>query len=160
MARTCIAGRSLRMVLLLACFGIRLVAGQDDAATSEDDQIELELRNVISSWASAWQSQLDDIYLLHYHPDFQPEAGITREAWEDTRRSRILDPEYIRITLREFSLLEIGPSSAVVNFTLNYTSPGYADRTRKQIELGLNAQLWQILRETNLNVQHLPAPTE
>ena len=126
------------------------------AAEGQDTDVETQLRNVVTSWASAWQSGRDDIYLLHYHPDFVPQYLASREAWEAQRRERITELGEISISLREFSLESLEGGTAVVHFTLNYRRPGYADRTRKALHLKLNGHLWQILREINLSVERLP----
>ena len=116
----------------------------------------MQLRNVVTSWASAWQSGRDDIYLLHYHPEFVPEYLPSREAWEAQRRERITELGEISISLREFSLESLGPDKAEVRFTLNYRRDDYADRTRKALHLKLNGHLWQIVREVNLSVERVP----
>jgi hypothetical protein len=125
-------------------------------AAEGETALESQLRNVVTSWASAWQSGRDDVYFLHYHPGFVAEDFPTREAWESRRRERILEPEDINISLREFSLQLLGDDLADVRFTLTYRRPGYADRTRKSLLMKRNGELWQILREVNLVVERLP----
>jgi hypothetical protein len=132
---------------------------QDDASeASSEERLELQLRNLVTSWASAWQSQLDDIYLLHYHPLFEPEGFASRDDWEASRRARLVEPGSISIGLREFELLQWGGTTAVVRFRLDYSRPGYADQTWKQLVLALNGELWQILREQNLAVTRVAEP--
>jgi hypothetical protein len=140
--------------LIISC----LSAGYALPADNPQDAMQVledETRAVITSWASAWQSQLDDVYLLHYHPDFVPETG-SRSEWETLRRRRLMDPEEISIGLREFELVKSSESEALVRFWLVYSRPDYADRTHKEITLRKNGQLWQITRERNLEVTRLP----
>ena len=122
-----------------------------------EEQLGLDLRNVITSWASAWQSQMDDIYLLHYDPDFVPEGFSTLADWEAARRTRISGPDTISISLREFELLTARENMAVVRLMLLYSRPGYADQTRKELVLRLRGHIWQITQERNLDVQILPS---
>ncbi len=131
---------------------------EQNAELSPEQQLLLQLRNLVTSWASAWQSQLDEIYLLHYHPDFVAEDFASREDWEASRRARLVEPGAISIGLRDFELVQSDRSSAVVRFRLDYSRPGYADQTWKELQLARNGELWQILRERNLAVQRMPVP--
>lgn len=133
-------------------------SSEEISAESPEERLELQLRNLVTSWASAWQSQLDDIYLLHYHPLFEPEGVASREDWEASRRARLVEPGSISIGLREFELVQGDATSATVRFRLDYSRPGYADQTWKQLVLARNGELWQILRESNLSVVRVPAP--
>lgn len=129
------------------------------AQSNADDALKLELRDVITSWASAWQSQLDDVYLLHYHPDFRPEGFKSIDDWKANRRGRLKDPANIRIDLREFSVVAARDSNrAIVRFWLLYSRPGYADQTRKEMELRKLGQIWLIASERNLEVIKLAPP--
>jgi len=114
------------------------------------EQLQSDLRDVISSWAGAWQSQFDDVYLLHYHPDFKSEGFASQAAWQQFRRSRVKDPGTINIALKEFELIESHGDTAVVRFWLTYSRPGYADRTHKEMQLRLQGHIWKIEREHNL----------
>lgn len=166
------AERGCTMLLLLVLLTPSLVAQELGAAEADanrdatpgandmspEEQLTLQLRNLVTSWASAWQSQLDDIYLLHYHPLFEAEGFASRADWEASRRNRLVEPGSISIGLREFELLEWGESTAMVRFRLDYSRPGYADRTWKQLLLARNGELWQILRENNLAVERVPEP--
>lgn len=155
---TFITGRiGIKHVLIFLLFRcMPAMAGEEGGAVAGEVSIETQLRNVVTSWASAWQSGRDDIYLLHYHPDFVPEDLSSRDAWEAQRRERITSMGEISISLREFSLESQDGDRAEVHFTLNYRRPGYADRTRKALHLRLNGPLWQIVREVNLAVERLP----
>jgi len=133
-------------------------AAQAGPELSQEEQLVLQLRNLVAGWASAWQSQLDEIYLLHYHPDFVSDDFDSRAEWEASRRTRLLEPGSISIGLREFELVQSDASRAVVRFRLDYSRPGYADQTLKELQLARNGELWQILRESNLAVQRVPAP--
>lgn len=127
-------------------------ADEGTDAAAQEEALKVELRDVITSWASAWQSQLDEVYLLHYHSEFKPEGFDTRDAWIASRRSRVKDPADIRITLREFSVVTHDSDSALVRFWLAYSRPGYADRTHKEVLLQKEGQIWRILREHNIEV--------
>lgn len=126
-------------------------ATEPDAAAQEE-ALKLELRDVITSWASAWQSQFDDVYLLHYHSNFKPEGFADRDAWIANRRSSLKDPADISISLREFSVVSHDSDTALVRFWLAYSRPDYADRTHKEMLLQKEGQIWRISREHNIDV--------
>jgi hypothetical protein len=121
-------------------------------AAAQEAALKVELRDVITSWASAWQSQLDDVYLLHYHSNFKPEGFASRDAWTASRRSQVKDPADIRISLREFAVVAHDSDTALVRFWLAYSRPGYADRTHKEMLLQKERQIWRISREHNIEV--------
>lgn len=140
---------------------VEQTAEPDKAAAEALESLEAlkaELRGVITSWASAWQSQLDDVYLLHYHPDFVPEGFATRQEWIAQRRSRIRDPGNINISLRDFSVVAHDDNTALVRFWLHYSRTGYADDTHKEMLLEKPGQIWQIKREHNITVVKLGSP--
>ncbi len=138
-----------------------LPAGADQetvSAEAAEEQLMAELRGVVTSWASAWQSQFDDVYLMHYHPDFKPEDFASRQDWVAQRRTRIRDPGDINISLRDFSMVTHDADTALVRFWLHYSRPGYADDTHKEMLLEKMGQIWQIKRERNITVTKLAAP--
>jgi hypothetical protein len=150
------------LVLVAACsFQPHLVQAQTLPESEElgpAQLLEKELRDVITSWASAWQSQLDDVYLLHYHPDFEPEDFKGRADWEASRRDRIRGPAGIRITMRGFEVVESSQDRALVRFVLIYSRPGYEDQTRKELNLRKFGQIWLIYHEHNLEVTRVAPP--
>lgn len=141
--------------LLLAQTG----AAEPLPQSNPDGALMLELRDVVTSWASAWQSQLDDVYLLHYHPDFKPEGFKSVAEWQASRRNRVRDPANIQIGLSDFSVVAARDNNrAIVRFWLLYSRPGYADKTRKEMELRKLGQIWLIASEHNLEVTKLAPP--
>jgi len=63
-----------------------------------------------------------------------------------------LEPESIRIALRDFSLLEQGDDWARVQFWLSYRRPDYVDQSLKEIVLRERNGLWLIAEERTLQV--------
>lgn len=125
--------------------------------STEPDPFTEQIQAVIASWAGAWQSQFFTTYITHYHPEFEPEEFETRQAWREDRRERIMEPEFIRIALRDFNLLEQGFEDqggdwVRVQFWLSYRRPDYADQSLKEIVLRQRNGLWLIAEERNLEV--------
>jgi len=116
------------------------------------------LRGVITAWASAWQSQFVDDYLASYHPAFAPAGFTSKAVWASERRQRLSEPEWIRITLDGFEIINAAEDQATVAFWLHYARPGYADRTLKEVRLRQTGQDWLIEQELNREVQRMPAP--
>lgn len=156
----------LRALLWAIMTAAAAAEAQETAPTAQSAVVEktaeellmAELRGVITSWASAWQSQFDDVYLMHYHPDFRPEGFASRQDWVTQRRSRIRDPGDIDISLRDFSVVAHDENSALVRFWLHYSRTGYADDTQKEMLLEKMGQIWQIKREHNVTVIKQGAP--
>jgi hypothetical protein len=122
------------------------------AAKAEADLQKQELQEVISSWASAWQSQLEDVYFLHYHPDYRPEGYANVSAWRKVKGALIRKPQEISINLHDFAVVGTEAGIARVQFWLDFAKPGYSDKTKKEIVLKQEGQLWLIAKETNLQV--------
>ena len=128
------------------------------AQPQSQDEIAGELQDVVSSWASAWQSQFDEVYLMHYHKDFKPDGFKSIEEWKNFRHERVMQPENITILLSGFELKEVKEEQATVWFWLEYSRPDYADRTHKELQLRKDGQIWMIERERNLSVVKLALP--
>lgn len=160
-----LAGCRIRLGACMALLGLGSLLAmaqglpvQETARLEAEELLAVELRGVITSWASAWQSQLDDVYLLHYHPDFKPEGFSTRQAWIENRRARIQNPADITITLSEFALITHDDTTALVRFWQHYRRPGYADDTNKEMLLQKSGQIWQIKQEHNIEVVRRSPP--
>jgi len=128
------------------------------AAETAESLWKVEIRDVITSWASAWQSQMNDLYLLHYSPAFEPEGFTTIALWEAARRARLQDPEHIDISLRGLEFVTLEETRARIRFWLKYARPGYADETRKEMLLEKSSGVWRIRSEHNMQVRRLAAP--
>lgn len=115
-------------------------------------EMETHLKGVIASWAAAWQSQLLDVYFLHYYPGYFPADFMTAEAWKEDRREKMIKPEYIHLSLDDFELTSFSEEQAVIRFTMGYQRPGYEDETNKEITLRSLNGLWLIDKELSLRV--------
>ncbi|MGH8245574.1 MAG: tetratricopeptide repeat protein, partial [Gammaproteobacteria bacterium] len=50
-----------------------------------------DILRTVDLWAAAWSSKDVDAYLSFYAPEFAPEEGGPRSAWNETRKKRLLD---------------------------------------------------------------------
>jgi hypothetical protein len=125
----------------------------DPARTLTPEEIVTgQLMALISDWAGTWQAQLPDLFISHYELDYVAPGFSSRQAWLDDRRSKLVEPEYIRLRLIDFELVSLTETEAVTRFSLVYERPGYADETLKELVIGNNNGLWLIREETNVRV--------
>jgi hypothetical protein len=122
--------------------------------------VEKQLRDTISLWGGAWAAQLPDAYFDFYSERYVAPGFDSRQAWMADRRRRIEEPDYIRIRLLDFELVDasellVGQQIATTRFTLVYERPGYSDRTFKELELLNTGTGWKISSEENLRVEQL-----
>lgn len=104
--------------------------------------------DTVRAWSRAWAEQRVADYLAFYSPGFELAAGIGRSAWQETRRDRLIRPQYIDIALDEIQIRFEARNQARVEFVQSYRSDRFADRVRKTLQLVLESAGWRILRET------------
>lgn len=128
---------------------------QTDQGITREQAVSEALKKAISDWAGAWQSQIPDLYIAHYTLDYVPPGFASREEWLASRRSKIREPDYIKIRLIDFELIDLTEDRATTRFTLVYERPGYSDQTYKELILSNQHGLWLIEQENNLEVKVL-----
>ncbi len=111
------------------------------------------VRAAVESWVQAWQSGQAQAYFSWYSRDFRPSRGLSREAWEDQRRKRVSEPEFIAVELQEVQVRVSGNSGrARVEFVQKYRSNLYQDAVRKVLDLQRETGEWKILQEQALQL--------
>jgi hypothetical protein len=109
----------------------------------------------LQNWLAAWQSRNVDAYFSFYHSEFFPRGFDSVSAWQENRRRNIGNREWIEMQVSELSVNNIAERVTELQFWLSYQSPGYSDRTRKQIIMRLTDDGWQITQEINLEIIYL-----
>jgi adhesin transport system outer membrane protein len=109
--------------------------------------VDISIQFFLDAWVEAWQSQDLEDYLSYYSPDYVPERGRTLTAWEEFRRKRLSQPEFIRLSLEEIKIENMDGGKRRVQFIQHYQSDIYQDRVRKTLDLEPAADSWLILRE-------------
>jgi Flp pilus assembly protein TadD len=107
------------------------------------------IEQVLRDWAAAWSSQDADRYLSFYAPDFTPEGGASRQAWETQRRERIAKPRQIRVGLSELRVVPQGAGRAQATFRQDYRSDALTNQSTKVLDLAQVDGRWQIRREAS-----------
>lgn len=116
-------------------------------ASDAKDAIKAEIQEVLDQWVVAWTSKDIGTYLSFYSENFDTPFNISREEWAGSRIRRIESPRWIRVQLEQIDFILLEEDSAALSVTQLYATPGYADRTRKHIDLVREQQGWKILRE-------------
>ncbi|PCJ40594.1 MAG: hypothetical protein COA71_10130 [SAR86 cluster bacterium] len=114
------------------------------------DELEDEIVAVIDAWARAWSAQNESLYLSFYSDSFIVPGGMSRNAWERERSSRINAPDFIQVDVgyAQFELVSNG--SIWVYLRQGYTSDSYSDFTNKKVQLDKEDGLWKIILEESL----------
>ena len=114
------------------------------------------INSFVTGWLTAWQNQDIAAYFGHYQSGFSP-AGKTRTQWEQERITRITQPMAIQMSMEDMRILSYNPLRTAVNFSLEYHSSYYADRTLKELVLEQSTTGgWLISSEKNKSVELLP----
>jgi len=108
------------------------------------------LKSFMRRWAQAWSNQDVDDYLSFYGEQFVPAAGRSRADWEALRRSRLLAPKEIQVTLDDFQINSLGNGRQRVEVIQSYKSNLLSDRFKKSFDLQKTETGWEILRERSL----------
>lgn len=106
------------------------------------------VRRVVEDWAAAWSAQDVEAYLATYGAEFAPPDGMSRAAWEETRRTRVRAPRFIKVTLSGMRVTPHGPEHAEVTFNQRYESDAFTDTVRKTLILKQAGGAWKIVEET------------
>ena len=106
----------------------------------------------LQNWIAAWQARDVDAYFSFYYDEFFPSGFDSVSAWQENRRRNISNREWIEMQISELSIKNIAESTKELQFWLSYQSPGYSDRTLKQVLMRQTDQGWLITQETNLEI--------
>jgi ketosteroid isomerase-like protein len=117
------------------------------AAANNDSQIA---QAAVLAWAQAWSRKDVASYLAAYGPQFVPQGGQNRSAWEKERRDRILGKASISVTLSDITV-RVNGDKANAQFRQSYKAGALAVSSRKTLELQRTAGGWQITRESTGN---------
>lgn len=85
-------------------------------------------------------------YLGAYGRDFDPPGNLSRQAWEEERRKRILGKSRISVKLSELNVSVKG-SAATAKFRQDYVANSLSASSRKTLELVKSGDRWLIVKE-------------
>jgi tetratricopeptide (TPR) repeat protein len=115
--------------------------------TSSDDDSR-NVSNAVMQWAKAWSSKDISRYLDSYASSFQVPDGLSRKAWEQSRRQRIDKPAPIHVDISNLRVRLEGMDRAKASFKQSYKAGSIAQRTNKTLSMVKNNGKWQIEQES------------
>ncbi|MDP3620141.1 MAG: tetratricopeptide repeat protein [Ramlibacter sp.] len=101
----------------------------------------------VQAWAAAWSSKDMGAYLGAYGKEFDPPGNMSRKAWEEERRARIVGKSKIAVKLNDVSVAVKG-TTAVARFKQTYSADSLNVSSRKTLELVKSGDRWVIVRES------------
>ncbi len=120
---------------------------QTAATPAASAKQESAVVTAVSNWAQAWSEQDVTAYLSHYAPNFDPPGELSRNDWEQQRRSRLSKPKLIEVKVSEPKVSFNGAGSAVVRFRQHYKSDTIDSTGYKTLTMTKSDQGWLIVRE-------------
>jgi ketosteroid isomerase-like protein len=100
----------------------------------------------VNAWAAAWAAKDMGAYLGAYGRDFDPPGKLSRAAWEEERRQRILSKSRISVKLSDVSISVRG-NTASAKFRQDYVANELSANSRKTLDLVKSGERWLIVRE-------------
>jgi len=110
---------------------------------------EADIEAQVKSWAEAWSAKDYSAYTGFYAATFTPDAGLSREDWDQLRRVRITPRERISVTVEELNVRMDGEERAFAEFQQVYRSNVFNDRVLKRLEMIKVNGKWLINRESS-----------
>lgn len=103
--------------------------------------------STLQAWAKSWSSRDVSAYLALYAPEFTPEGGLSRSAWEQQRRDRISRPTRISVRALNPEITKVGEDRVRASFVQEYQSDTFSDQVNKVLEFKATNGGWKIVRE-------------
>ena len=109
-----------------------------------------EILHTLTAWADAWTDQNQKAYLSHYSGQYRPELGGSRKSWLETRKIRLLRPDWIKVDIQDVSMRRVAADQVQIKFRQKYESNIYRDEIWKSINMVNENGKWLILMERSL----------
>ena len=134
--------------VLLFCAST-LSASATSQSTTNAGEADL-VNAAVRGWAQAWDSSDVPNYLAHYAKDFVPAGKLSREQWEQQRRSRLTTKSLRQVLLSDMQItMKAGQAEA--RFTQHYLDVDLIGTTRKALILVKQNGAWKIREEQVLS---------
>jgi tetratricopeptide (TPR) repeat protein len=133
-----------------ATVAARTAPALPEAAPAAPQAMKVSAESVseaVLGWAAAWSSRDVEKYLAYYAPEFAPEGGTSRQAWEAQRRARISKPREIKVAVSELQVEPAAADRVLATFQQDYVSDMLTNRSTKVLELVQVGGQWRIRRE-------------
>ena len=116
------------------------------AAPAASGESRAAVESAVKAWATAWSSKDMNGYLGSYGKEFDPPGRMSRQAWEQERRARILGKSRISVQITDLNVTVNG-NKAVAHFKQAYSADALHVNSRKTLDLVKNGERWTIVRE-------------
>lgn len=116
-------------------------------AVAHTSSSQADVDAAVKRWAAAWASKDMEAYLRAYAKDFDVPGKLSRKAWEEERRSRILGKSRISVQLSDV-VITVNGNKAQVRFRQNYSADALSVSSRKTLDMVLSGNRWLIVRES------------
>ncbi|MDC1436009.1 ATP-binding protein [Gammaproteobacteria bacterium] len=137
--------------------GVPVVGMSPGQVASNLSNQQEQMFNFINNWLTSWQNQDVNAYFNYYQDNFRTYNFLSTSAWEQDRMTKIVRPSYIELRMSDFEVLQETVNEAVIQFSLEYRSAYYADRTLKEVLLTRDGNgNFQISNELNRQIETLP----
>jgi type II secretory pathway predicted ATPase ExeA/murein L,D-transpeptidase YafK len=113
--------------------GVPVVGMSPGQVASNLSNQQEQIFNFINNWLTSWQNQDVNAYFNYYQDNFRTYNFLSTSAWEQDRMTKIVRPSYIELRMSDFEVLQETVNEAVIQFSLEYRSAYYADRTLKEV---------------------------
>jgi ketosteroid isomerase-like protein len=120
--------------------------GASPSPAAASTTVARDVEAALNAWATAWSSKDINAYLGAYGRDFDPPGNLTRKAWEDERRARIVGKSRISVRLSDVAV-SVNGGKAVARFKQAYSADSLNVSSRKTVELQKVGERWLIVRE-------------
>ena len=113
--------------------------------SDEGDRKQIE--EALLAWAKAWSKKDMSQYLAAYATSFDPPGKMSRKAWEEERRLRIVGKRSIQVHLSQFRI-RIKGTQAQAQFVQKYDSDSFKGTSTKTLSLLKEKGRWLISSES------------
>ncbi len=115
------------------------------AANTNQDSAE-QIEQAVQAWAKAWASKDMKNYLAAYGKSFDPPKGLSRKAWEEERRDRIVGKSRISVKISNLKT-NVNGDTATAKFRQAYDADSLSTSSTKTLTLAKAGQKWYIVKE-------------
>lgn len=126
------------------------VAPEPVAKPAVSDKQTKDVEAAVQAWAKAWAAKDMTAYLGAYGKEFNPPGKVTRSAWEQERRKRIMGKSNITLKLENLTATVTG-NKAVAKFRQDYRANSLSVSSRKTLDLVKVGDQWLIVKESTGN---------
>ena len=124
----------------------QLQSPDEDRRSHLYERIALDLQRSLDAWQSAWQRKDSATYLGSYAPGFEPEYGLSRADWENSRSRRMAMTNNIQVSLEGVRGNQLNDSTYETRFTQHFNGDQKYS-VKKLLVWQRNGGRWQILKE-------------